>query len=158
MSMFNTPYKRVAYNEGIFVGYRGFERNGVEPLFPIGFGLSYTTFEYSGLEVGETADGGFVVSFDVTNTGKYDAAEVAQLYVSDVEASAPRPAQELKGYEKVFLKRGETRRVEIRLGEEAFRFYDFKQHRFVVEPGAFDIFVGASSRDIRLRTCITVNQ
>lgn len=85
--MFNTPYKRVAYNEGIFVGYRGFERNGVEPLFPIGFGLSYTTFEYSGLEVGETADGGFVVSFDVTNTGKYDAAEVAQLYVSDVEAS-----------------------------------------------------------------------
>ena len=158
MSMFNTPYKRVAYNEGIFVGYRGFERNGVEPLFPFGFGLSYTTFEYSGLEVGETADGGFVVSFDVTNTGKYDAAEVAQLYVSDVEASAPRPAKELKGYEKVFLKRGETRRVEIRLGEEAFRFYDFKQHRFVVEPGAFDIFVGASSRDIRLRTCITVNQ
>ena len=158
MSMFNTPYKRVAYNEGIFVGYRGFERNGVEPLFPFGFGLSYTTFEYSGLEVGETADGGFVVSFDVTNTGKYDAAEVAQLYVSDVEASAPRPARELKGYEKVFLKRGETRRMEIRLGEEAFRFYDFKQHRFVVEPGAFDIFVGASSRDIRLRTCITVNQ
>lgn len=142
----------------MFVGYRGYERNGVEPLFPFGFGLSYTTFDYSGLKAEAAGDGEFIVSFDVTNTGRYDAAEVAQLYVGDVESSVVRPAKELKGYEKVFLKRGETRRVEIRLGEEAFRFYDFKQHRFVVEPGAFDIFVGASSRDIRLRTCITVNQ
>ena len=157
MGMFNTPYKRVAYNEGIFIGYRGFERSGTEPLFEFGYGLSYASFEYGGLKVREE-DGSYLVSFDVTNTGRCDAAEVVQLYVGDIEASVPRPVKELKGYEKVFLKKGETRRVEIRLDNEAFRFYDFRQHRFVVEPGEFDILVGASSRDIRLRTRIAVNQ
>ncbi len=156
MSMFNTPYQRVAYNEGIFVGYRGFERNGVEPLFEFGYGLSYTTFAYAGLEIRETDDG-WIVSFEVTNTGRRDGAEVAQLYVRDMEASVPRPNKELKGYEKLFLRRGETRRVAIRLDDESFRYYDPRQHRFVVEPGEFEILVGASSRDIRLRTRIHVD-
>ncbi len=156
MSMFNTPYQRVAYNEGIFVGYRGFERKGVDPLFEFGYGLSYTTFAYSDLKTRKTGDG-WVVSFEVTNTGRRDGSEVAQLYVGDPEASVPRPDKELKGYEKFFLRRGETRRVEISLDDEAFRYYDPRQHRFVVEPGVFEILVGASSRDIRLRTRIHVD-
>ena len=92
----------------------------------------------------------------MTNTGRYDAAEVAQLYVGDVESSVVRPAKELKGYEKIFLKRGETRRVELRLDEEAFRHYDCIRRDFVVEPGDFDLFVGTSSQDIRLKTRINV--
>ena len=156
MSMFNTPYKRVEYNEGIFVGYRGYERNGTEPLFPFGYGLSYSRFEYANLSAEE--DGGvWTIAFDVTNTGDCDAAEVVQLYVSDLEASVPRPVKELKGYEKIFLKKGQTKRVEIELGRDAFSYYDaVERHGFVVEPGRFEVLVGASSEDIRLRTGIDV--
>ena len=156
MSMFNTPYKRVEYNEGIFVGYRGYERNGTEPLFPFGYGLSYSRFEYANLSAED--DGGvWTIAFDVTNTGDCDAAEVAQVYVSDLEASVPRPVKELKGYEKIFLKKGQTKRVEIELGRDAFSYYDaVERHGFVVEPGRFEVLVGASSEDIRLRTGIDV--
>lgn len=156
MSMFNTPYKRVEYNEGIFVGYRGYERNGIEPLFPFGYGLSYSRFEYANLSAEENG-GVWTIAFDVTNTGDCDAAEVAQVYVSDLEASVPRPVKELKGYEKIFLKKGQTKRVEIELGRDAFSYYDaVERHGFVVEPGRFEVLVGASSEDIRLRTGIDV--
>lgn len=151
----NTMQKRVTYGEGVFVGYRGYEHNGVKPLYPFGYGLSYSTFEYSDLKV-EKRDGGVVVSFTVKNTGGMDAAEVAQVYVGDVEASVPRPVKELKGYEKVFLKRGEQRRVEVMLTDEAFWFYDIFSHGFVTEPGDFRIFVGASSEDIRLQGGVTI--
>lgn len=156
MSMFNTPYKRVEYNEGIFVGYRGYERNGTEPLFPFGYGLSYSRFEYANLSAEENG-GVWTIAFDVTNTGDFDAAEVVQLYVSDLEASVPRPVKELKGYEKIFLKKGQTKRVEIELGRDAFSYYDaVERHGFVVEPGRFEVLVGASSEDIRLQTRIDV--
>ena len=156
MSMFNTPYKRVEYNEGIIVGYRGYERNGTEPLFPFGYGLSYSRFEYANLSAEENG-GVWTIAFDVTNTGDFDAAEVVQLYVSDMEASVPRPVKELKGYEKIFLKKGQTKRVEIELGRDAFSYYDaVERHGFVVEPGRFEVLVGASSEDIRLRTGIDV--
>ena len=151
----NTLQKRVTYNEGVFVGYRGYERSGVKPLYPFGYGLSYSTFEYSDLKV-EKCDGGVVVSFAVRNTGGMDAAEVAQVYVGDVEASVPRPAKELKGYEKIFLKKGEQKRVEVMLTDEAFRFYDIFSHGFVTEPGDFNIFVGSSCEDIRLRGGVTL--
>ena len=151
----NTLQKRVTYNEGVFVGYRGYERSGVKPLYPFGYGLSYSTFEYSDLKV-EKCDGGVVVSFAVRNTGGMDAAEVAQVYVGDVEASVPRPAKELKGYEKIFLKKGEQKRVEVTLTDEAFRFYDIFSHGFVTEPGDFNIFVGSSCEDIRLRGGVTL--
>lgn len=149
------PYKRVAYNEGIFTGYRGFDRNGTEPLFEFGYGLSYSSFEYSGLEVSET-ENGYSVSFDISNTGEFDAAETAQVYVCDKESYLVRPEKELKGYEKVFLKKGQTTHVEILLDRDAFRFYDTFRHEFTVEPGEFEIMVGASSKDIRLRSIITV--
>ena len=143
------PHARVEYREGLFVGYRGYEKNGVKPLFPFGFGLSYSTFDYSNINI--VKDGKeFVVNFDVKNTGKVAAAEVAQVYVGDDECSLVRPAKELKGFGKVMLQPGESKTVSVRLGEEAFRFYDPILRKWIVEPGAFTVHVGASSADIRL--------
>ena len=149
------PHARVEYREGIFMGYRGYEKTGVKPLFPFGFGLSYTSFEYSNLDI--KAEGKeFVVSFDVKNTGKMAGAEVAQVYVGDDECSLVRPAKELKGFDKVYLKAGETKRVSVRLDDEAFRFFDPIERKFKVEPGVFSVYVGASSADIRLNGKLTV--
>lgn len=149
------PYSRVEYREGLFVGYRGYEKNGVKPLFPFGYGLSYTSFEYSDIRISKVEDN-IVVSFEITNKGKVPGAEVAQLYVSDEDCSFIRPLKELKGFEKVFLEPGETKTVSIRLDDSAFRFYDPYEHRFVIEPGRFTIRVGASSEDIRLTTSLTL--
>ena len=143
------PYSRVEYREGLFVGYRGYEANGVEPLFPFGFGLSYSDFEYSDLQVAETEDGARL-TFVLKNAGKYAAAEVAQVYVGDVESSLIRPAKELKGFEKVYLEPGQSKTVAIHLGEDALRFYDPVKHGWVVESGVFKVYVGSSSIDIRL--------
>lgn len=148
---------RICYNEGIFTGYRGYDRSQTEPLYAFGYGLSYTTFDYSGLRIERREDGTYAVSFDVKNTGGRDGAEVAQLYVSDLAASVPRPVKELKGYEKVFLKRGETRRVEMSLDDDAFAFYDVARQGFRVEPGDFLVQVGASSQDLRLMGTIHID-
>ena len=143
------PHSRVEYREGIFMGYRGYEKNGVKPLFPFGFGLSYTSFDYSNLDI--KAEGKeFIVSFDIKNTGKVAASEVAQVYVGDDECSLVRPAKELKGFDKVYLKAGESKRVSVRLDEEAFRFFDPIERKFKVEAGSFTVKVGSSSADIRL--------
>lgn len=147
---------RVLYSEGVFTGYRGYDRNGVKPLFPFGFGLSYTTFAYSNLSVSKTGANEVTVSFDVTNTGKRAGKEVAELYVHQQKCSVPRPEKELKGYEKISLKPGEKQRVTIKLDEEAFHFYDVTKHRFVVEPGAFDILVGGSSADLPLKATVNL--
>ena len=144
------PHSRVEYREGLFVGYRGYEKSGVKPLFPFGFGLSYTTFDYSNIKIAKDGKE-FVVSFDVKNTGKVAGAEVAQVYVGDDECRLVRPAKELKGFEKVMLQPGETKSLSVRLGDEAFRFYDPILREWVVEPGTFTVHVGASSADIRLK-------
>ena len=149
------PYSRVEYREGIFMGYRGYEKNNIEPLFPFGYGLSYTSFEYSDISVSGKGKE-FVVTFKVKNTGKVAGAEVAQVYVTDDECSVIRPVKELKGFEKVYLKPGEVKTVSVNLGEEAFRFYDSFKHDFVVEPGTFTVSVGSSSADIRLKTSLLV--
>ena len=149
------PYSRVEYREGLFVGYRGYEAGEVEPLFPFGFGLSYTSFLYSDVSVIQEEDG-FVVSFNVKNAGEYPAWETAQVYVGDQECRLVRPQKELKGFEKVFLNPGQTQKVSVRLGREAFRFYDPVKHEWQVEPGLFNIYVGASSADIRLTTDVTI--
>jgi beta-glucosidase len=149
------PHSRVEYREGIFMGYRGYEKNGVKPLFPFGFGLSYTKFAYSNLDI--KADGKeFIVSFDVKNVGKVAAAEVAQVYVGDDKCSLVRPEKELKGFDKVYLKAGESKRVSVRLDDEAFRFFDPIERQFKVEAGDFTIKVGSSSADIRLTGKLTV--
>ena len=147
---------RVLYSEGIFTGYRGYDRSGVRPLFPFGFGLSYTTFAYSNLSVRKTSDNQAVVSFDVTNTGKRAGKEVAELYVHQESSSVPRPEKELKGYEKISLKPGEKKRVTIRLDEEAFHYYDINDHCFKVESGKYDILIGGSSQDLPLKASVNM--
>lgn len=148
-------YPRVAYKEGLFIGYRGHDKMGTEPLYPFGYGLSYTTFEYSALELART-DTGVDVTFTVKNTGKRAGADVPQVYVSDLECSLVRPLRELKGYEKVNLAPGQSKRVTISLGEEAFRFWDSWEHRFKIEPGEFRISVGSNERNIHLEEVITL--
>lgn len=146
--------KRVDYSEGVFVGYRGYDRSGKEPFYPFGYGLSYTTFVYSNMAAEKTGEHQVTVSFDIENTGKMDASEVAQVYVHDVQSSVPRPLKELKGYEKVFLKKGEKKRVSVVLDEDAFSFYDMNQHRFVVEKGDFEILVGPASSQLPLKATV----
>lgn len=149
-------YKRTQYSEGIFMGYRGYDKSGIKPLYPFGYGLSYTTFTYGNLMVEKNGVNRVKVTFDISNTGKMDAAEVAQVYVHDVKSSVPRPYKELKGYEKVFLKKGETKRVTIELEDDAFSYYDMDKQRFVVEKGDFEILVGTSSECLPLKGSITL--
>ncbi|WP_026652039.1 glycoside hydrolase family 3 C-terminal domain-containing protein [Butyrivibrio proteoclasticus] len=133
------------YREGIYVGYRYYDTAEVPVLYPFGFGLSYTTFEYSDLFV--NAEG---ASFTITNTGKVDGAEIAQLYVGLPGAQVFRPKKELKGFKKVFLKAGESKKVEIPFDDKTFRYFNVKTNKWEVEEGSYLIMVGASSADIRL--------
>ncbi len=148
--------KKVYYNEGIFVGYRGYDKKGVAPLYPFGYGLSYTTFSYSNLEVKNLDKKKHTVTltFDITNTGARAGAEVVQIYVSDLESKEPRPEKELKAFEKVWLEPGETESVSATLGEDAFRYFSEKSGSWTIERGDFEIRVGASSKDIRLKTTV----
>ena len=150
--------QKILYKESIFVGYRGFEKNGVAPLFPFGHGLSYTTFEYSNLAVSpqESDDGNVQVSFNLTNTGRRAGAEVAQVYVADTHSGVPRPLKELKGFAKINLKPGETRRVTIELDRRSFSYYDVDAKDWHAAPGTFDILVGRSSAAIELRGKLTL--
>jgi beta-glucosidase len=143
----------VEYAEGIFVGYRGFDQNEIEPLFPFGHGLSYTAFEYSGLEISSPtvkAGGTVEVSMRVRNSGSQAGADVVQLYLRDVESSLPRPPKELKGFRRVSLEPGQARTLTFTLGRPDMAFFDPGKGDWVAEPGAFEVLVGASSRDIRL--------
>jgi beta-glucosidase len=153
--------KRVEYKEGIFVGYRGYEKNGVKPLFPFGYGLSYTTFKYGNLSVKPIAGGAssgprYEVSFDVQNTGKREGADVAQVYVGDTHAKVARPAKELKGFTKVDLRPGEKKRVTVTLDARSLSYYDADAKQWRAEPGDFDILVGRSSEQIELRGKLTL--
>jgi len=144
---------RVVYNEGIFVGYRGYEHNKTQPLFPFGFGLSYTAFKFSNLTVKDASTSAvpkFEVSFDVANTGTRAGAEVAQVYVSDSHASVPRPPKELKGFAKVNLKPGESKRVTVPLDVRSLAYYDVAGKQWRAEAGTFQVLVGSSSQQIDL--------
>lgn len=146
--------KHVEYTEGIFVGYRHFDLSAVKPLFPFGFGLSYTHFEYSDLKIVPAPAGAkelVRVSFKIKNTGVREGAEIAQLYVGDSHASVPRPAKELKGFSKVNLKPGQAKSVTLTLDRRAFSYFDATKHDWRAEPGDFGILIGSSSADIRLR-------
>jgi beta-glucosidase len=148
--------KRVFYKEGLFMGYRYYDKSGVKPLFPFGFGLSYTTFQYENMRVEKGAEGMVNVKLDVTNTGERAGNEIIQAYVHDVESSLPRPVKELKAFAKVFLKPGETGEVTMELNRDAFMYYNPAKKQWVLEPGRFDILVGASSQDIRLEDGINL--
>jgi beta-glucosidase len=143
----------VRYEEGLLVGYRWFDTKQIEPLFPFGHGLSYTSFDYSALHLAESAgtNGPTVnVEFELSNTGGREGAEVAQVYVQDLQSALPRPLKELKGFKKVSLKPGVKQTVSIPLDRSAFAYYDPEKKGWVAEAGEFKILVGSSSRDIRL--------
>ena len=146
--------KRVAYGEGIFTGYRHYDLNKKKPLFPFGYGLSYTSFEYSALKVAKVGSHSIKVSFDVTNAGDCDGAEIAQIYVAPVNPAVERPVKELKGFDKKFIRKGETVRMEILLDESAFSYYDVNQHGFRCDAGKYRIMVGSSSDNILLTRTI----
>ncbi|MBR2162800.1 MAG: glycoside hydrolase family 3 C-terminal domain-containing protein [Bacteroidales bacterium] len=140
------------YSEGVYVGYRWYASKNIPVQFPFGHGLSYTTFEYSNAKAAKpsmTADGTLKVSVDVANTGKYDGAEVVQLYIADTEASIDRPAKELKGFEKIWLKAGEKKTVTFEIDAEDLSYFDAAKHEWVAEPGEFKALLGSSSEDVR---------
>jgi len=153
----------VAYKEGVFAGYRGYEQSSAKPLFPFGFGLSYTTFAYQNLAVHLLAgsSGGsplrFEVSFDVTNTGRREGAGVAEVYVGESHPAVPRPRKELKGFARVNLRPGATQRVKVVLDNRAFAWFDTAAHVWRVDPGEFAIFVGRSVDDAPLTAKIPLS-
>lgn len=150
---------RVEYREGVFVGYRYYDKKKMDVRFPFGFGLSYTTFDYSDLKLSTESisdQDNLSVSVDVTNTGKMAGKEVVQLYVSDVESTVIRPVQELKGFEKVELAPGETKTVTFTLDKRAFAYWNTTLHDWHVESGEFLIRIGKSSRDIVLEASVNV--
>ena len=150
---------KVNYEEDILVGYRWFDTKGIPVVYPFGYGLSYTTFDYSNLNTDkETYDQADTIqaTFTLTNTGDREGAEVAQLYVSDPVCSVMRPVKELKGFKKVFLKPGESRRITLDIPVSSLAFYSEAQSQFVVEPGEFILQLGASASDIKQRISVEV--
>lgn len=136
------------YDEGVFIGYRWYDTNGIAVQYPFGHGLSYTTFELSDARVKRSGDG-WKVSARIKNTGEVAGAEVVQLYIRDTEASVARPSKELKGFEKVYLQPGESRSLQFTLTRDDLSFFDAAFHAWVAEPGEFHVLLGCSSADIR---------
>jgi len=148
------------YSEGIFIGYRHFDKHNVEPQFPFGHGLSYTNFDYSNIRLSRShirSGDPLTVELQLKNTGRREGAEVVQFYIQDVQASVERPIKELKGFEKVMLKPGQSKAVKIEFNERSFAFYDPNQKKWIVEPGQFKVLVGSSSRDIRLTASFNID-
>lgn len=147
------------HRESVYIGYRYYDAAGLDVVFPFGYGLSYTTFEYSDIKL--SADSikdtdTLTVTFKIKNTGKVDGAEIAELYVADKESTIYRPVKELRAFKKVFVKAGEEAEVSLELSKRAFAYYNVDLGDWHVETGDFDIMVGASSRDIRLSAVVTV--
>ena len=150
--------KQVDYAEGLLVGYRWFDAKRIEPRFPFGFGLSYTTFDVKNISVKPSGDRAFTVAADVTNTGKRAGATVVQVYVRPPgDEKVDRPVQELKAFAKVELKPGETRSVTMSLDSRSFAHWDAEKHGWAVTPGTYTVAVGQSSRDAHGTSTVPVN-
>jgi beta-glucosidase len=155
---------KVDYAEGLYVGYRYYDTKNVEPQFPFGFGLSYTTFAYGDLNVmndttfthDKTQPKGKLATVTIRNTGTRAGAEVVQIYVHDGHSKIDRPEHELKAFARVELKPGESRQVLFRLDRAAFSYWSPEKKDWVLEPGTFEVQVGASSRDIRMKLPLDV--
>lgn len=145
------PIQDVVYDEGVFVGYRWYESQHIEPLYAFGHGLSYTTYAYSNLVLDQSIiDSGSTLSLsvDIENTGTLDGQEIVQVYIRDIESSVPRPNKELKGFQKVDLESGQKKTVKFTLVERDFSFWDIEIHNWKLEPGIFEILIGAASDNI----------
>lgn len=156
-SAFNTYKKEdgtTRYEDGIYVGYRHFEKNKIEPLFPFGYGLSYTTFEYSGINLSSKEidnNDKLTISLKLKNTGRSKGSEVVQLYINDLQSSVDRPVKELKAFKKVSLNPGEEKVVELTIDQNALSFFDTHKKMWIAEPGKFEVLIGSSSKDIKLK-------
>lgn len=147
----------VQYKEGIFVGYRGYEKAGTKPLFPFGFGLSYTSFTFANLKVTPGSGGTLATAdFDVTNTGQRPGAQAAQVYISEPHAKVPRPAHELKGFERIEVAPGETKHVSVPLEPRAFAWYNPQTHGWTIDPGRFTVSVGDSVASLPLTGTVEI--
>ncbi|WP_299089163.1 glycoside hydrolase family 3 C-terminal domain-containing protein [uncultured Bacteroides sp.] len=149
--------KQVYYKEGIFVGYRWFNTQKIAPRFPFGFGLSYTTYKYGKPSIAETANG-WIVKVEVSNIGKCDGKEIVQLYISDEKCSVKRPAKELKGFEKLTLKTGESKTATFQISKGDLKFWDENTHNWKVESGTFKAYVCASETDVKGTVNFTVKE
>lgn len=153
--------KEVRYKDGIFVGYRWLDKEGIEPLFPFGYGLSYTKYKF-GKPVFEnkkiTQNDSLRFFLKIKNVGHVYGGEVVQVYVNDVSCSVPRPIKELKSFKKVFLQPGEEKTISFSLGADSLAYYDINRHDWVVEPGEFKILIGTSSRDINFEIPIEITE
>jgi len=149
-------YSTVEYKEGIFYGYRGYDKAGNQPLFPFGHGLSYTSFELSNMKTA-TSGANVVVSLDVKNTGRRAGAQVVQLYVGQQNPTIERPLRELKGFTKVMLDPGQSKRIDITLPRDSFAYWSTAKHDWTVDANAkYNIEAGSSERDIKLQEIINV--
>jgi beta-glucosidase len=150
---FHSKGNRNEYKEGLYVGYRYFDKFKKETLFPFGHGLSYTNFKYSKLKVSKKKSS-TKVCVNVENTGSFDGADVIQLYVRDIESSVNRPLKELKEFKKIYVKKGEKKTIEFNLTKSAFAFWDSVSKDWKVESGEFEILIGKSSENIVLKKVI----
>ncbi|MBD3193560.1 MAG: hypothetical protein GF317_00790, partial [Candidatus Lokiarchaeota archaeon] len=149
--------KKIYFDEGIYVGYRYFDKEGIEPFFPFGFGLSYTKFELSSIRLDKNiieSENNFEVSIDIQNIGEKAGAEVIQLYIGDDESTIDRPIRELQAFKKVYLNPNEKKTVSFSLDSSTFEYYSEEKHKFKAEAGSFTIYIGTSSRDLPLETKI----
>ncbi len=150
-SLDNFPgdHVEVRYDEGLYVGYRHFDRAGIEPLYPFGHGLSYTKFDYRNASIRATGENRFEVTLEVGNTGDRSGAEVVQCYVAAPDAPIERPPKELKAFQRVELSAGERKKITLALGPESFAYWDPSRRQWTVAPGKYRLLIGASSREIR---------
>ena len=154
----NNGSNHVKYNEGVFLGYRYYETYHIAPQYPFGYGLSYTTFTYSNMTFSVDTSGHTLVSFEIQNTGSVAGAEVAQVYISPVAPKIPRPVKELKEFSRVFLQPGEKQTITLKLDESAFAYFSVDKNAFVADSGDYDVIIGASAEDERLRDRLTISQ
>jgi beta-glucosidase len=143
------------YKEGVLLGYRWFDTKNIEPLFPFGFGLSFTTFAYSDLTLKPSANGDFTATFTIQNKGAIAGSEIAELYVAPPTIRVPRPVHELKGFTRVTLQPGESKSVTIPVAKADLAYWDPDQKTWIVSPGSYKIEVGSSSRELSLNGQLT---
>jgi beta-glucosidase len=148
----------VTYAEGVYIGYRHFDKRAIAPMFPFGFGLSYTSFGYGGLKIPhhDRRDQATTISVTVQNTGARAGDEIAQLYIEPVAPKIDRPVRELKGFQRVSLLPGEKKTLSFPLDARSFAYWDVKTHAWQTDPGTYVVEVGSSSRDIRVKEAMTV--
>lgn len=145
------------YSEGVFVGYRYYDAHNITPLFPFGYGLSYTTFSYSHLRISRSASM-YAVDLDVTNSGTRAGGEVVQLYLRLPSTAVPEPPRQLKGFQKLFLRPGQSQHVRFLLPLSALAYWDVQSHAWIVQPGIYRVLLGSSSRDSRLQGSLTIER